>query len=268
MHSSSRVIVPDASVIADQFRSSTLTRPPKKVFSICNGSRCTLNSKFISSSPMQAATVVSTCASSSPPRPAWPKTTSMTDWPARSSCSRIVFRKSEYSGWMRPSPCSVRMPCGIACSIEWMSAVFWRMTSELCWIFSTIVLNASIDLPISSIRFTGTRSVKSWLVAISLILTCISPTGRTICRYSMKPMPQSSSTAPVVTAVSVACVRLMSLLSEAMAASLLRFFSTCSVRITSPCSRRYWSTLPAMLASANSLRPASLNLAVASMASK
>ena len=43
-------------------------------------------------------------------------------------------------------------------------------------------LNATIEWPISSIRPTGTRRVKSWLDAISLIIACMRVSGRVIWR--------------------------------------------------------------------------------------
>ncbi len=70
----------------------------------------------------------------------------------------------------------------MVCSMAWMSAVLRRTSSELSWIFSTIALKAVSERPISSMRVTGTRCEKSWLVAISVILSSISRMGRTIWR--------------------------------------------------------------------------------------
>ena len=80
-------------------------------------------------------------------------------------------------------------------------------------------LKATIEWPISSIRPTGTRRVKSWLLAISLIMACMRESGRVICRYSSAPMAVSSRMAsPVTMPMAVVVVESVSL-SVAMAAS-------------------------------------------------
>ncbi len=260
--------MPPAEVMGDQLRSSTLVPPTAKRAPTSPGSRWALNPKFISSSPMQASMAAVACARASAPRSVWASSTSPTPRPAMSRVSTMLARWSEYSGWIRPPASRVMMPCGMVCSMTWMSAVFWRTSSVLCWIFSTIRLKAVSERPISSMRATGTRCEKSWLVAISVILRSISPMGRTICRYSMKPMPPMPSTATRVIVVSSVVVSLRLAFSEAMASSLPRRFSTCTASIIWPSSRRYWSTVAAMVASAASCWPASLNFAVSSMAWK
>mmetsp|Transcript_53303 Transcript_53303/g.125262 ORF Transcript_53303/g.125262 Transcript_53303/m.125262 type:complete len:251 (+) Transcript_53303:2683-3435(+) len=175
-----RLISPAPLVITDQFRSRIFFCPLASVFSISAGSRWALNSKFISSSPRQAARAASTCDKASALRPLPANTSSMTGRWAMSSVSRMVLRCSENSGCTRPPGSMVRMPCGMPCNMAWISAVFWRTCSLLCWIFSIIALKAITDLPISSSRRTGRRCEKSWLAAISVILACISPMGRTI----------------------------------------------------------------------------------------
>jgi len=152
--------------------------------------------------------------------------------------------------------------------MAWMSALFWRTSSLLSWIFSIMALKAMTDLPISSLRVTGTRCVKSWLVAMAVILASISPMGWMICRYSSRPIKARPSTDTRVTMASVALALVRFWLSVSMAWSLLRRFSSCTASISRPCSRRYWSTVAAMVASAASCWPASLNRAVSSMDAK
>ncbi len=74
--------------------------------------------------------------------------------------------------------------------------------------------------------------------------------------------------ATAATASSVVVVCSSWALSEPMASSLVRRFSTWMASIIWPCSRRYWSTVAAMKASAASCWPASLKRAVSSMAAK
>ncbi len=149
-----------------------------------------------------------------------------------------------------------------------MSAVFCLSCAEFSWIFSIIPLNATIEWPISSIRPTGTRRVKSWLVAISLIIVCIRLSGRVIWRYSTKPSAVSSTiTVPATPAIAVAVVASIPF-SARIASSFWRFFSTRSVSTMLSSSSRYCATFANRYAWAISVLPSAFIFTVSSIAAK
>ena len=81
-----------SSVIGDHDSSKIFTRPSGMVLSISRGSRCSLNSKFMRSSPIQAATVASSWLIRSEPRVELANTTSVRSRPAIWSVSSRVSR--------------------------------------------------------------------------------------------------------------------------------------------------------------------------------
>ncbi|MGF6676281.1 hypothetical protein OKW44_004155 [Paraburkholderia sp. WSM4174] len=91
-------------------------------------------------------------------------------------------------------------------------------------------------------RPTGTRRVKSWLAAISLISTCMRLSGRVICRYSSALISNSTTMAAPVAAPIAVVVVASALFSSSIAASFWRFFSIRSVSTMPSSSSRYCAT--------------------------